>query len=219
MSSSKPLGIVSAPVGSTYYMSTDACGTIVVNFAEDSLGYDAGLSLVSAISKSGGTEPLTAHEEYAIEGLWHETLHNKSANTAVIPSIRGQAHDRMIIEAVNQLVARHTYASFMQELLGISAIHTEWVLTNGYGYDIYVTNLRSILELLSYEEPFIKNAYAELMTGYQDFTNRISTILASKCGKYYAGDIIELLEFIGSPKFPALLAVLPRYESLQLPGE
>jgi hypothetical protein len=192
-------------------MSTDARGTIVVNFAEDSLRFDAGSSLVCAFTKSSVAEPLTIHEEYAIEGLWHEILHNKSANISVIPSIRGQAHDRMIIEAVNQLVARHTYASFMQELLGIPAIHTEWVLTNGYGYDIYVTNLRTLLTLISHEEPFIKNAHAELMTGYQDFTNRISTILACKCGKYYAGHIITLFELIDSPKFPALLAVLPRY--------
>jgi hypothetical protein len=209
--SSKPLVIVPAPMGSTYYMSTNARGTIVVNFAVDSLGYDAGLSLVSAISKSVVAEPLTAHEEYAIEGLWHEILHNKSANVSVIPSIRGQAHDRMIIETVNQLVARHTYAAFMQELLGIPAIHTEWVLTDGYGYNIYVTNLRSLLELISYEEPFIKYAYAELMNGYQYFTDRICRILENNCGRYRGEDITTLFELINTPGFTTSFAVLPRY--------
>jgi hypothetical protein len=208
--SSKPLGIVSAPVGSTYYMSTDARGTIVVNFAVDSLDFNAGESLVTAITKASDHLPLTAHEEYAIEGLWHEILHNKSAKTLTIPSIRGHAHDIMIIEAVNQLVARHTYASFMQELLGIAAIHTKWVLVNGYGYDTHVTNLRALLELISYEEPFIKNAYAELMIGYQHFTDRISTILAAKCGKYYAGEIIALLESIDTPDFTTLLGIQKR---------
>jgi hypothetical protein len=192
-------------------MSTDTCGTIFVNFAEDSLGYDAGSLLVSAIAKSSDTEPLTAHEEYAIEGLWHEILHNKSADVSVKPSGLGRAHDTMIIESVNQLVSRWTYAEFMQELLGIPAMHTEWVLTNGYGYNIYVANLRSLLELISYEEPFIKYAYAELIKGYPYFTDRISKILSFNCGKYRGEDITTLFEQIDTPEFTKALAVLPRH--------
>jgi hypothetical protein len=208
--SSKPLVIEAAPIGKTYYMSTNASGTIRVNFAEDSLGYNAGKSLVAAIGKTGSSLPLTAHEEYAIEGLWHEILHNQSINTSIKPSMRGQAHDTIIIEAVNQLVARRTYAKFMQELTGIAACHTEWVLTEGYGYNFYVTNLRTLLDLLAYEDAFIEHAYKELMLGYQDFTDRISDILSTNSGSHHPDEITELFTSIDSPKFTTSLEAKKR---------
>jgi hypothetical protein len=179
--------------------------------------YNAGESLVAAIDKAGSRMSLTAHEEYAIENLWHEILHNKSCDTTISPSIHGITHETMIIETVNQLVARWTYAEFMQELISIPSSHAGWVLTNGYAYRHQVTNLRSLLDLLSYEPLFIEAACEELMIGYQNFTNRISNILAINCGKYHTGDIIELFRLIDSPNFAPTFAIQAGYEGFLLP--
>lgn len=127
------------------YMSTTIDGKISVNFATDANGFNAGKSLVSAIRKIETKEDLNNHEEYSLEVLWHEILHNKSDNTVILPPINSPfGFTRTVAETINQLVARHSYPSFVAKLGG-KAMNQKWILDNGYGYSATVNNIRSLL--------------------------------------------------------------------------
>ena len=71
---------ISAITKENGHMSTTMDGLISINFATDKNGFNAGECLVNAFKKLEGKESLTFNEEYAIEALWHEILHNKSNN-------------------------------------------------------------------------------------------------------------------------------------------
>lgn len=86
---------------------------------------------------------LTFNQEYAMETLWHETLHAKAKGLA--DNIRPAETTIMQMETVNQFVARHTYPQFI-ERFGGKAAHMESVLEEGYAYGRYVTNFRAILD-------------------------------------------------------------------------
>ena len=129
------------------YMSTSMDGKISINFGVDKNGFNAGESIVSAFEKLQKGLPLAQNEEYSIEILWHEILHNKSLNTAVLPPIEAVdvGFTRCVAETVNQLVARHSYGDFLEQLGG-KMQHSDWILKNGYGYNATVKNLRLLLE-------------------------------------------------------------------------
>jgi hypothetical protein len=169
------IGIEPAPVGEKYYMSTDINGKIFVNFAVDENKFDAGTSLVSAFEKLKNGQPLTGSEEYSIEILWHEILHNKTKNTVILPSIEtvDVGFKRAVAETVNQLIARHTYPEFLTKIGG-TAQHQKWVLENGYGYEETVANMRSLISALNMEESdFVSRANELLMEDYTDFDVKI----------------------------------------------
>ena len=88
-------------------------------------------------------QALTFNQEYAMESLWHETLHAKAKGLVN----HGMPAEITIIqmETVNQFVARHTYPQFI-ERFGGKATHRESILKDGYGYGRYVTNFRAILD-------------------------------------------------------------------------
>ena len=88
-------------------------------------------------------QKLTFNQEYAMESLWHETLHAKAKGW--VNRSRRTENTVMQMETVNQFVARHTYPLFI-ERFGGQAIHLESVLEEGYGYGRYVRNFRAILD-------------------------------------------------------------------------
>lgn len=88
-------------------------------------------------------QTLTFNQEYAMESLWHETLHAKAKGLA--NHVRPAEITIIQMETVNQFVARHTYPQFI-ERFGGKAAHMESVLKEGYGYGRYVTNFRAILD-------------------------------------------------------------------------
>jgi hypothetical protein len=171
------VGVFTAPDGEKYFMSTNINGLIFVNFAQKD-GFDAGTSLVSAFEKLEKGVALTQNEEYSIEVLWHEILHNKSKNTAILPPIDAidVGFQRMVAETVNQLVARHTYPDFLSKLGGTAA-HKDWILSNGYGYSATVNNLRSLLSTLNInEKDFVREANIVLMEDYSNIDDKIRDI-------------------------------------------
>lgn len=101
---------------------------------------------LTAIKKG---EALTFNQEYAMESLWHETLHAKAkgwANRALRTDMTV-----MQMETVNQFVARHTYPQFIARLGGTAAQQAE-VLERGYGYGNYVGNFRAMLQKFGIDE-------------------------------------------------------------------
>ncbi|SUE33660.1 phage minor head protein [Rikenella microfusus] len=86
---------------------------------------------------------LTFNQEYALESLWHETLHAKARGVADWSRWNNLASMQM--ETVNQFVARHTYPDFIARFGG-EAAHQDSVLDNGYGYGTWIRNFRAILK-------------------------------------------------------------------------
>ena len=160
------------------YMRTDIKGKISINFASDENGFNAGDNVVSAFSKIKNGGELSEHEEYSIEILWHEILHNKSKNTAVLPEINTPfGFTRTVAETINQLVARHTYPKFLKKLGG-TVMHSEWIMQNGYGYNETVQNLRTLLQKANINEiAFIRRAEKILMQDYTDIDVKISGLI------------------------------------------
>lgn len=71
--------------GEVYYMETQN-GKIFVTFYKKD-GVDAGTNIVNAIDKIKEGTKLIQHEEYAVETLWHEILHNKAKRLIELPPI------------------------------------------------------------------------------------------------------------------------------------
>ncbi|MDR1593291.1 MAG: hypothetical protein LBS43_02245 [Prevotellaceae bacterium] len=204
------VGIEAAPIGQTYFMSTDINGKIFVNFASSRKGFDAGTSLVNAFEKLKTGQSLTECEEYSIEILWHEILHNKSKNTVSLPPT--DANDvgfkRVVAETINQLVARKTYPGFLKRLGG-TAQHTEWVLDNGYAYNYTVTNLRKILSKLNIDEDvFVYKANESLMNDYTDFDEKIKNLLVKMGKRKDSWKVIQTYKNIDNKDFEHYLKIL-----------
>ena len=164
------------------YMSTSMDGLIKINFASNKFGYNAGESLVSAIKRIKKGEALNKEEEYSIEQLWHEILHNKSANKTILSHIedKGLGFTRATAETINQLIARNSYDEFLREIGG-EAKFKDWIMTNGYSYNDSVTNLRELLKTARINErDFIKEAETILMKDYAEIDKRISYLLVRK---------------------------------------
>ncbi len=102
-------------------------------------------------------KPLTFNQEYAIESLWHETLHAKAKGFVDY----GKRTDMTVMqmETVNQFCARHTYPQFVKSLGGEATAQPE-VLKHGYGYGLYLTNFREMLKHYGIDE---EQAQADLM--------------------------------------------------------
>ena len=188
-------------------MSTDIHGNISINFATDKHGFNAGESLVSAIRKIKSGMQLTEHEEYSIEVLWHEILHNKSSNIVDLPPINTiYGFPRCVAESINQLVARHSYNTFLKDIGG-KAVHKQWVLEKGYGYDYTVNNIRTILSKANISETvFVKEANKILMKTYEGIDVEIGNLL----DRLYKGkkDITRVFGMIESKYFMNYLEIL-----------
>lgn len=179
------------------YMSTDAEGLIEVNFAVDEKGFNAGNSLVSAMQKIQSGAVLDCDEEYSIEALWHEVLHNTSKNKTVLAPMYDPmlGFQRVAMETTNQFVARFTYNVFMKHLGGI-AQHQKWVVENGYGYAATVTNLIKLLKKAGIgTNSFLNEALPLLLDDYANFDYKIISVLKKMYkGKGEIGWIFRRIE-------------------------
>lgn len=180
------------------YMSTSMDGLIKINFASNKFGYNAGESLVSAIKRIKKGEAISRKEEYSIEQLWHEILHNKSANKTILPSIdeTDLGFTRAVSETINQFIARHSYEGFLTEIGGSRAAHKKWIMSNGYSYNDTVTNLRTLLRKARIGEmEFLKGAEALLMSDYAGIDTRVSRLLVN-LNKDKRHDISRAFKFL-----------------------
>jgi SPP1 gp7 family putative phage head morphogenesis protein len=160
-------------------------------------GFHPAGNLVGAMQKIRNKIPLTFNEEYAVESLWHEICHNRAKKYAVT-SWTGAA--RINMEALNQLVARHTYPDFLAKLGGEARFSTE-VLENGYGYGVMVKNLHSLLRKLSVDEAAQIKAFENIL--YSKSYGRVQDNLASHLAKVTGRPKDVLKEILGNlQRFP-----------------
>ena len=141
------------------YISTSMDGLISVNFATDKNGFNAGECLVKAFEKLKGKEPLAFNEEYAIEALWHEILHNKSKNTKILSSIDStDGFSRSVAETINQLIVRNSYGELLANW-GRKPLFVKQIMEQGHSYNYTLQNLRKLLSKANIDESdFIKKA-------------------------------------------------------------
>ena len=85
--------------------------------------------LLSAFMKLNNRAPgkLTFNEEYAIEMLFHESIHSKQLNAT------GNFMQEKILEISTQLLARNNYPKILGHFKK-SPIHFDEIQSKGYGY-------------------------------------------------------------------------------------
>lgn len=103
-------------------------------------------------------KPLSFKQEYAMESLWHETLHAKAKQW----KDRSLRNDRTVMhmETINQFVARSTYPQFI-ESFGGKATNQKQVIEQGYGYGSYIANFRELLKHHKIAESNVVDALSE----------------------------------------------------------
>lgn len=104
--------------------------------------------LFAAMDKIRRGKKLDFNQEYSVESLWHEILHNRARGKVELPE---HDFDRTVMEAVNQYVARHTYPDFLLRLGGFENYGPR-VLKDGYGYSYMVRNLQTIIKASGLDE-------------------------------------------------------------------
>jgi len=173
---------------SSYFMATDCAGGIYISLTKRFKGFRPAHHLKSAFQKIARGETLSFEEEYAIETLWHEVLHNNIESLRLLaPS---ETFQNALYETCNQFVARHTYDRFL-ERLGGKAVHKERVLEEGLAYYTYVKNFRTLLAHLGVDEreilPVVEKA---IFTDYHTvLLERLSSYIAyRKTGKMWGAE-------------------------------
>lgn len=161
-----------------YSMATDGKGVFKIASVETTSGFNSYRDLFGAFEGIKNKNLLTQHQEYALETLWHEINHNRQIGGEKIKKIDIDDPRRKLMEGVNQLVSRLSYKGFVERLGGV-AIHQEWILKNGYGYNNYVKRLLLIFETLEILEAikgdlFNINFNMELVDIQQHLTDAIT---------------------------------------------
>lgn len=125
--------------------------------------------------------PLSFNEEYAMEGLWHEILHNTAKG---YQRYRKGDIAYNTAEFVNQFVARHTYPRMMR-LIGTEARLQGEVLERGYGYNSRVQMFRKELKLAGLDEKAMADGIEKiLLTKKQGTLNiNLAKYLSKESGK------------------------------------
>ncbi|MXV16843.1 hypothetical protein [Hufsiella ginkgonis] len=137
----------------SYLLETDGSGRIRVNdrtFKVEGNVINPYQDLISAFNKIKNKVDLTFNEEYAIEGLYHEILHNKAKGLEHLPS-HAASFKRTAMEIANQFVARHDYARFIDRIGG-TAINQSAILDKGYGYRGWISRFRDIIKKTGADE-------------------------------------------------------------------
>lgn len=112
----------------------------------------SGYALVTeALTALRDGRPLVFEEEYGLETLWHEILHNGQAHR--VPG--SPAEIVRLAEGLHQVLARQTYPEFLR-LLGAEAAHARAVRERGFAYPMTVARLTGLLRALgAMDESFV----------------------------------------------------------------
>lgn len=156
-------------------------GTIGLNdYYLSHRSWNPAADLKSALIKIRKDEALSLAEEYSIEALWHEVLHQRAKGRVQLPA---QSHKRVMMETMNQFVARHTYPSFLRSLGGYES-HGAEILNNGFGYATYINNFRAILKSAGIDEmkAVEKLSALNIVAKWDKMPNEIAKALAELYG-------------------------------------
>jgi SPP1 gp7 family putative phage head morphogenesis protein len=133
------------------------------------------LDLKRAWNNLAAGKALDWNEEYAIESLWHEIIHNRQ-----IPRHVGKTFTlkKQVMETVTQWTARRTYPDFLRSLGG-NAAHLESIKQDGLGYAPIIKNFNKLIGVLKIDEAVL----------LQEMTRLIDTVPMDEY-------VVELTKFI-----------------------
>lgn len=128
------------------FASTNGKGTISMNtFTWDEYdGWSPAYDFQAALGKIAAKKPLTFNQEYSVESMWHEIMHNRAVGSARVLT----SYELNVMEMMNQWAARRTYPRFLRDL-GTRPRHYQEILSSGYGYPNLVSAFDRILNTLS----------------------------------------------------------------------
>ncbi|WP_051294828.1 phage head morphogenesis protein [Maridesulfovibrio bastinii] len=167
----------------SYFMATNSQGTIFLSTKNFPGMMTPSKDLLSAFKKIGKGQQLHFHEEYALESLWHEMMHNNQVLERVRPS--RDHHSYRMMEIVNQWVSRRTYPR-MLEKMGATPVHLEKVKAEGWGYGNWLKEFGQLLDDLGVKDN------AELLEEMEkihstidrfQYTDEVTGVLAKISGK------------------------------------
>jgi len=146
-------------------------------------GYRPAESFRSALQKIKAGEPLAFREEYAVETVWHEMMHERTSVVAA-RRIIGQ---EPLEEGMIQLAARSTYDRLLMALGSAPPSHQADILENGLAYPSVTRNLLELTRragisgeeierlLLQYRQQWLEPFKKQLAEGLN--TKRASSLL------------------------------------------
>lgn len=85
--------------------------------------------LYNALKKLNSGQRLDLYEEYTIEGLYHESIHDRAigiANITKIPQFK-------MLETCTQIIAREEYIAILEHY-GVKSLYQDEIIENGIGY-------------------------------------------------------------------------------------
>lgn len=180
--SKRPIKTMQFKSGS-YFMSTNSRGNITISTKKFPGMMTPSKDLLAAFKKIGTGERLEFREEYALESLWHEIMHNNQVLERVRPP-RDHYSYRMM-EIVNQWVSRRTYPR-MLEKLEAKPTHFEKVKAEGWGYGGWLKEFDQLLRDLDVEDNAELLAEMEKIHSTVDrfqYTDEVAEVLAKISGK------------------------------------
>ena len=167
---------------------TDGLGNIYI-FDNNSGSMNAYETLRQAIKKG---KDLTFKEEYSLEALWHEIMHNRQIHS----SLNKGSSSYNFMETVNQWVARRSYDKLLNEL-NIQGRWKEKIKTEGVGYKTYIEEFDRILTTLKIDETEFMDFMWELHgeTKTNDYIRATASYLSNKSGHDFL-DIARAIDII-----------------------
>ena len=99
-------------------------------------GFKPASLLVQAMEKAKAGEMLSFHEEYAVETLWHEIMHNLTS----IRAVKIKLGKESLEEGLIQMASRYSYPSLLNEMGGTENNRSR-IIENGYAYPRTARNL------------------------------------------------------------------------------
>lgn len=133
----------------SFLMSAYQSGDLIVSSSTQGSGLNPAKNLKDALKKITKGEDLSFNEEYAVEALWHEIGHCRSKGWE--PNWQMGKQTIIVMEMLNQWVARQTYPEFLEKLGG-KAVNQDEILKKGPGYSSMIRNFRSLLARAGIDE-------------------------------------------------------------------
>ena len=146
---------------------TDHRGYFVLGASPlDVLGGRSGLDVMTtALTRIKNGQPLDFYEEYGIESLWHEVLHNSQQHRQPEDAARGVIR---VAEGLHQALARQSYPLLLAAL-GTRARHQAAIRSNGPAYPRATASYYALLEQIRLLDadgamlPVVEAALREIM--------------------------------------------------------
>jgi hypothetical protein len=170
-----------------YFAATNSLGRITLSTRTFRYldNFNESRDVLEACKRLGRGETLTFNQEYAIEAVWHEIMHNSQQFT--YRAFAG-SWDTDFMETINQWVARWTYPE-MVERLGFDKTlltHQDEIIKRGLGYGSYVDNFRATLQALGIPEQSLVEALRDIHDNWperMEYVKPVTKLLAERSGR------------------------------------